>query len=83
MGTGDKLLGCNLRWNSIPSRSRLHATENEISSGSVGKFGPSAALPIILSNAVQIQNKGYLSSSHVAVETLAVEMNQRLVGARM
>ena len=50
MGVGDKMLGGNLRWTSIPSRgsgntpSRLHATETGISSGSVGQFGPSVAL---------------------------------------
>ena len=49
MGTGDKMLRGNLRWTSIPSRgsintpSRLHATEIEISSGSVDQFGPSSA----------------------------------------
>ena len=43
--------GCNLRWTSIPSRgsssspSQLHATETGVSSGSVGQFGLSAALP--------------------------------------
>ena len=52
MGTGDKMVGGNLRWTSIPSRgssytpSWLHATETGISSGSVGQFGPSAALPL-------------------------------------
>ena len=41
----------NLQWTSIPSRgssntpSRLHAKETGISSGSVGQFGSSAALP--------------------------------------
>ena len=54
MGTGDKMLGGNLRWSSIPSRgssntpSRLHATETGISSGSVGQFGPSAALLLLI-----------------------------------
>ena len=49
MGTGDKMLGGNLRWTSIPSRgssntpSRLHAKETDISSGSVGQSGLSAA----------------------------------------
>ena len=53
MGTGNKMLGGNLRWTSIPSRGssnsntscQLHATETGICSGSVGQFGPSAALP--------------------------------------
>ena len=51
MGTGDKMLGDNLRWTSVLSRgssntpSRRHAKETEIRSGSVGQFGPSAALP--------------------------------------
>ena len=50
MGTSEQNAGgCNLRWNSIPSRgssntpSRLHATETGKRSGSVGQFGPSAA----------------------------------------
>ena len=50
MGTGDKMLGGNLRWTSIPSRgsgntpSRPYATETGISSGSgVGQFGLSVA----------------------------------------
>ena len=52
MGTGDKMLGGNLEWTSIPSRgnsntpSQLHATETGISSSSVGLFGPSAALTL-------------------------------------
>ena len=54
MGTGNKMLGDNLRWTSIPSRgssntpSQLHAKETRISSDSVGQFGPSAALPFYL-----------------------------------
>ena len=46
--------GANLRWTSIPSRgssntsSWLHATETGISSGSVGQFGPSAAVPYLV-----------------------------------
>ena len=50
MGTGDKMLGGNLQWTSIPSRessntaSRLHAAETGISCSSVGQFGPSTAL---------------------------------------
>ena len=46
------MLGDNLGWTSIPSRgssntpSQLHATEIGIrSTGSVGQFGPSLALP--------------------------------------
>ena len=52
MGTGDKMLGDNLQWTSIPSRgssntsSWLHAKETGISFGSVGQFGPSAALHV-------------------------------------
>ena len=50
---GDKMLGDNLRWTSIPSSgssntpSRLHATETgtEAPAG-VGQFGPSAALAL-------------------------------------
>ena len=52
MGTGDKMLGGNLRWTCILSRgssntpSQLHVLETGISSGSVGQFGPSVALPL-------------------------------------
>ena len=51
MGTGDKMLGGNLGQASYPGStcsntpSRLHATETGIIFGSVGQFGPSAALP--------------------------------------
>ena len=44
MGTGDKMLGGNLRWNSIPSRGssntpcQQHAMETGISSSSVGQL---------------------------------------------
>ena len=55
MGTGNKMLGVTgLLWTGIPSRgssntpSRLHAMETKISSGSVGQFGQSAALPLYL-----------------------------------
>ena len=53
MGTSDKMLGVTWRWTSIQSKgssntpSRLHATETEISSGSVGQFGLSMALPLM------------------------------------
>ena len=53
MCTGDKMLGGNLQWTSIPSRrssntpSRLHAKETGISCGSVGQFGLSVALPYL------------------------------------
>ena len=52
MGTGDKILGGNLRWTSVPFRgssstpSQLHNMETEISSSSVSQFGPRAALPM-------------------------------------
>ena len=57
MGTGDRMLGSNLRWTSIPSRGsrntpgQLHVLQQQkhngiiISSGSVGQFGMSVALP--------------------------------------
>ena len=48
MGTGDKMLGGNQRWTSIPSRgvaillvAQLNATETGISSGSCGQVGSS------------------------------------------
>ena len=72
MGTGDKMLHGgvgNLRWTSIPSRrssdTRLHVKETEISFGSVGQFGSSAALLYTVSHAggkLSVFTCGFLSS---------------------
>ena len=57
MGTGDKMLGGNLRWTSIPSRgssntpSQLHATAT-----GMGQFGSSAVLITYASNKQKINN---------------------------
>ena len=52
MGTGDKILGSNLRWTSIPCRGVAKllvgfiATETGMCSSIVGQFGSSAALTL-------------------------------------
>ena len=55
MGTGNKMLGGNLRWTSIPpggssnTPNWLHFMETGISSGSVGQLCPECGLTMLLS----------------------------------